>query len=93
MKRLEIHHAETKAIVERDHKQEMKRLDIKHDESKAAVKVAEQQAKMKVCEVFRCYLKENLYILIKVMELEFEERKRQITRAENNFLGIQLKND
>ena len=65
MKRLEIHHAETKAIGERDHEKEMKRLDIKHDESKAAVKIAEQEAKMQVCEVFRCYWKESFNILIK----------------------------
>ena len=55
MRKLDIKHAETKAVGERDHAKEMKRLDIKHDETKAAVKIAEQEAKMQVCEVFRCY--------------------------------------
>ena len=35
--------------------EKMKQLDIKHEDIKVVGKVAEQDAKIKVCEVFRCY--------------------------------------
>ena len=90
MKKLDIRHAETKAVDERDHEKEMKKLDIKHDETRAAFKVAEQEAKVQVCEVYRCYLEESFIILIKVMKLEFEERKKLNTITENRFLGLHI---
>ena len=76
MKKLDITYDEG----ERVHEKEMKELRIRHDETKAAGKVFEHEAKMQVCEVFRCYLKVGFNILIKVMKLEFEERMRQNKR-------------
>ena len=51
MKELEIKRDED----EMAHEKEMKKLDIKHEDIKVVGKVAEQDAKIKVCEVFRCY--------------------------------------
>ena len=51
MKELEIKRNEG----EMAHEKEMKQLDIKHEDIKVVGKVAEQDAKIKVCEVFRCY--------------------------------------
>ena len=65
---------------ERDHENEMKKLDIKHEDIKVVGKIAEQEARIKVCKVFRCYSKGSFNILIKVLKLEFEEKMKQNKR-------------
>ena len=79
MKKLERDHEKEMKKLERDHVKEMKELDIKG-------RVAEQEAKVQVYEVYRCYLKGSFNLLIKVLKLEFEERMRQNKRnGSDNF--------